>query len=948
MEPAKQGTRDRPEPHLRDIDWLPLERRRQKFLDLYLFAVEASLRGGARRWWLQAFSCEQASDPDKGVPDLKKFCLQQLLYEAGDIGALRRVYEVLSEEGFLDDDEWGRFLLDLMRHLCTALANADQDTTQRATVWNAIKQRGWFARRPRAVVSIVILDGISLANFFEFCIPSLSQEGGLKALAAAREVSLHVFARQRDLSNVKRALEVFGPDCTIVGQAIPEELAARAEGVAGPQTEWLVGALQGLHLMEARRRHADFHSLNPNAVYSSGFFEGVARLRDEAKKAVLLAAFYAEAATMRDRLAPFRRDGALSVPPADLAGAGLSAAAPGSGLQVVRDVGYLGGSTSHLQLMWEGEDRVHIHSTQHELAFLAADVLEGLPDRFFVKPLAEVDRMLPADVLPHFVGETDRMALVDLGGRKDTFDGEQLDLAKFGAEVLESARQRQKEYFKQPVCVAVSRAACPQRPWREGPAIERESGVLLQALGAPQTLATPTGERTLTALSVLQQYELSEYGLDDMPAVIAEARRLLDVTGTSGGVLEDAIRRDLIRASLNFDHFDNAVALAREGGEGTAFLCDFLAETARLRAANEARAHYLRQSSWRRRFAVVGLIVWGPRFVDKFMNYCLPSLLASGNIPALARKGRAVVSIVTTEPDRDRMTAHPAFARLRKHAEVVFTCFSPELLERREKDGLNFYHFYGLLDHQSVFLAAALRADLYLLPIDCVYSNACLENFSRYLRKDADCCSVAAIESDEAGLRAWLDADGRRRPDLLDLSSKELVQAAAQRPDRYFRSMIMRPENTEFCAHPRELVWPFADGLAIHSVFMHPLAVSARLLSRPFHPHHENVDYALLPRLMQGDGRLKVIEDASEAVLGHFGAPPTRNEYLGGGFSIRDFIEAHRYDYAVHRRFFAGRQFFPCRTPPYAPSTDYAAELSLIQSALSRNRFRAERSAPAR
>ena len=100
--------------------------------------------------------------------------------------------------------------------------------------------------------------------------------------------------------------------------------------------------------------------------------------------------------------------------------------------------------------------------------------------------------------------------------------------------------------------------------------------------------------------------------------------------------------------------------------------------------------------------------------------------------------------------------------------------------------------------------------------------------------------------------------------------------------------------------------------------------------------------FALLPRLLQGDGRLKVIEDASEATLAHFGAPVTRDEYLKGAFSIRNFIEVHRYDYAVHRRFFASRQFFPCRNLPYALSADYAAELALIRSALLRYRFQVE------
>ncbi len=61
--------------HLRDIDWLPTERRFQKFIDLYLFAVDASLRGGADRWWQRAFAYDRLPDPERGVEALKDFCL---------------------------------------------------------------------------------------------------------------------------------------------------------------------------------------------------------------------------------------------------------------------------------------------------------------------------------------------------------------------------------------------------------------------------------------------------------------------------------------------------------------------------------------------------------------------------------------------------------------------------------------------------------------------------------------------------------------------------------------------------------------------------------------------------------------------------------------------------------------------------------------------------------
>ena len=882
-----------------------------------------------------------------------------MLYEAGDVPAFHRVYEFLEGEGQLEGDDQGRFLLKLTQYLDHTLRNArrsiawqEQDAQpgppgrflelarfSKRTFRNA---RQLIVRHPSAVVSVIIPDDGALSNFFEFCLPSLAGVRGLKSLSRRRAVNLLIFAPPRNLPDIKRSLESKNLGCTMTLHPIPEDLTVLTEGIAGPQSEWLAAALQYLHMMEAKRMGADFHSVNPNAVYADGFFDGILRLANRGEPAVLLAGILVKAGAIRGELAQFRRDGVLAIPPADLVTVGLRTIEPANGVTFVQNLGHLAGTTSHLQLMWEGKDCVQIHTTHHEVASLARTTLDKLPPKFILKLSTEVDRILSPGVMPYFVGKTDRIAMLDLGGTKDTVGGHGMDFADFGSLVSRSTRKRQGEHFKRPVCLAISRTACQDRAWRDDEEIAAERHAVFQSLGERRTWLTPTADQALTALNILHQYEVSEYGLENMAGAINEGRRILDIAQIDDVEIDEAGLRELIRMSMNVDYVDKAIAIAKKGSAGTAFIHDFLVEMMKLRAANDAHARCLGAACRGLPFAVIGSVVWGQGFVDKFMDYCLPSLLAPGNIPALARKRKVVHSIVTTAADRDRIVVHPAFARLQELAEVVFTCFPQEFLERREQSGYNFYHFYGLLDHQSVFMAQALKADLYLLPIDCVYSRDCLKNFSSYLERDADCCSVGSIEAIESELRAWLDAETRRRANVLDLPSRELVQAASERPDRYFRSLTMRPDNTEFCAHPRELVWPLADGLAIHSIFMHPLAVSARLLSRPFHAQHENVDFALLPRLLQGDGRLKVIEDASEAVLGHFGAPLTRDEYLAGGFSIKNFIEAHRYDYAVHRRFFASRQFFPCRDLPYNLSDDYAAELALIQSALVRHRFRVD------
>lgn len=932
---------------LRDIDWLAMERRRQAFLDYYLLAVEACLRGGAKEWWRHAFTYDGSSDHLANMALLKEFCLHQVLYEAGDIWALGRIYEGLEEEGINAGDEPGRFLLDLTRFLRAKLAQ--KEPAPAGLFARARRRMGreyrTLARERPALVSVVILDGVSGNNFFKYCLASLASEGNLKALAKQRSVRFHVFGRERDLPDFERRIAAASLDCTIVCEPIPEDLAVRAEGVAGPQRDWLVGALECLHILEAKRLRADFHAINPNALYADGYFRSISRLSGEGKKAVLTATLYADPAAIQNEVTPFRAaDGTVTIPPIELATLGLRALAPGNGLTAVRFTGFQrSGDPWHLQLAWERRDSLQIRSTYHEISFLSHRVLESLPDRFFMKPSAQIDKMLAGEVQPHFVGEADRIMMLDLSNRRIMLAGETLDLADFASALAASTGRGVAAHFKQGVSLTIDRAALVDRPWREDIEFLAEQGAVFKALDEGEAFAAPKGDQVLTALGVLHQYEVSEYGRDCLGSVIAEGRRLLGALGAEAD-MEMAIRRGLIRGAMNFDAVDKALELAEGGGESTVFIKDFLSAMAKLKAENRIHAKRLRPAFGWRQVAVVGVIAWGERFVDKFMNYCLASLLADGNFPALARKRRVVLSVVTTEADRARMAAHPSFARLRQSAEVVFSCFPPEFLERREKDGFNFYHFYGLLDHQSVFLAAALRADLYLLPIDCVYSSKTLSNFSSRLEREADCCSIGAIEVEEATLRAWLDADGRRQPGgVLDLSGEALIQAAALHPDRYYRAMIMSPDTTEFCAHPRELVWPFANGLGMHSVFMHPLAVSARLLTRPFHPHHENVDYALLPRLLQGDGRMTIIENGNEATLAHFGAPDTRSEFLQGGFSIRSFVEAHRYDYAVHRRFFETRQFFPCRELPYAPSTAYEADLRLIRSALKRNRFSADR-----
>lgn len=905
--------------------------RRQKLLDLCLFAVDRCLRDGAENWWRQGLSLP-FTDVAKGVEHLKELCLRELLYEAGDARSFRRIYEVLEEDGYLEGDGRGRFLLELLRFVEPKLEPDERPGTVGGQLGSLVARAG----KRRAVLSVVIRDDGSAANFMALCLPSLGSEEGFKRLFRQRKVMLRLFVCRHRVAEVEAYLKEWALGCTIVCQPIPEELDAAATGEV--ERDWLGGALQYLHLDEARRLGADFLSINPNALYGTGFFKQVLQLARRNNEILSAVVWIANRGWIDDKLERQATDKSASIPAALLAHMSHVVSMPASCTTLVEGFVSDRGPTANLRLTWAGKDHVDVHTTCHEIVFLAGTSLRKMSRRFSLRPSAELDAMLAADAVPHFVAAEDGIVIAEHGLPPGGFDDVAGDPAKFAPFIARLPRPRQAAFFSRPVRLAVS-PPVEQLTDRD----EALHGAFLTALQKANDPAESTVDHVLTALNTLHQYEISEYGLENMAGAVAEGRRLVDASASAKGELDVAARRVLIRAAVNFDHVDKAIALAGDGGEGTVFIHDFLVKMMELKAANEAEARRLRRKFFlQRSFAVVGSIAWGEAFVDKFMNYHVPSLLAEGNIPALARRKKVIHSIVTTERDRQRIVAYPVFKELSRFVEVVFTCFPEELLERRAGADFNFYYFYGFLDHQSVLLAQALRAELYLLPIDIVISRDSLAKVGRSLDGGADCCSIAGIECEPADLRSWLDARPRTGTGVLDMPADELLTAAIAMPDAYCRSLVMTSGNKAFCRHARELIWPKRDGLVVHSIFMHPVAISARLMSRPFHPQYENVDYALLPRVLQHDGRLTVLQHA-ELAAAQFGAPAGREEFLDGGFSLEAFLEAHEADYAAQRRCFASRQFFPSAKVPYPPSADCDEEVALIQAALKRYRFRVER-----
>ena len=71
-------------------------------------------------------------------------------------------------------------------------------------------------------------------------------------------------------------------------------------------------------------------------------------------------------------------------------------------------------------------------------------------------------------------------------------------------------------------------------------------------------------------------------------------------------------------------------------------------------------------------------VIWGRPFVEMFLEVGLRSLLAEGNLPALAKRHRVVYTVFTTAQDAELLQQAPAFARLQQQVQVRISLFSPQ------------------------------------------------------------------------------------------------------------------------------------------------------------------------------------------------------------------------------------------------------------------------------
>jgi len=251
--------------------------------------------------------------------------------------------------------------------------------------------------------------------------------------------------------------------------------------------------------------------------------------------------------------------------------------------------------------------------------------------------------------------------------------------------------------------------------------------------------------------------------------------------------------------------------------------------------------------------------VWGYQHVRQFLETSLPTLLAPGNVPALATALDCEFVILTSEEDRDYIREHAGFKRL---SQVCRTAI--RLIDHLITDG-NHSTTITIAYTEVVRSVGAAMVDtcFFFLVSDYIVADGSLKSALERMRGGASAVVVGNFQVDESEASPWLRERLRADRFSLSLTSRELMHWALKHlhPATVANTLNIPLSHN---SHTNRLFWR-VDGTTVLGRFylMHMLCVRPELTD--FHIG-ASCDYSFIPEMCPS-GNVAFITDSDEYLV---------------------------------------------------------------------------------
>ncbi len=278
------------------------------------------------------------------------------------------------------------------------------------------------------------------------------------------------------------------------------------------------------------------------------------------------------------------------------------------------------------------------------------------------------------------------------------------------------------------------------------------------------------------------------------------------------------------------------------------------------------------------------IVLWGERFRNYFLEYCLPSLLAPGNIPALATSRPSKFLIATRPEDWAAMRETAIFRKLESYIEPVYLEIPPCPPGRAGVDHMGVGH--------KLACEMSFREQAYavLAYPDCVFSDRVIEWMQRLAHGGKQLVVCPALRFGEEPLllnlrsRGLIPRESRRDSGQpIALPARELACAAIN--GLHAETLSYEWDASYFGLMLAAVWWrvPDEDGMVLHSLNWSPLLLDFASLGNLSTSTLESwtIDGDFLGRNISPSAAIHVIEDSDEAFLASWAPMEEKLESIG-------------------------------------------------------------------
>jgi hypothetical protein len=322
------------------------------------------------------------------------------------------------------------------------------------------------------------------------------------------------------------------------------------------------------------------------------------------------------------------------------------------------------------------------------------------------------------------------------------------------------------------------------------------------------------------------------------------------------------------------------------------------------------------------------LPVWGEGYVLDFLEFCLPTLLSPGNIPALASALPTEFVILTGTDDKSIIQEHPAFKRLAEYCEI-----SIRPIDHLITDG-NYSTTITLAYTEVVREAGPTMVDtcFFFLVSDYVVADGSLANALAHVRLGVSAVVVGNFHVVREDALPWLRQKLAARTPALVLQPRELMCWAL---NHLHQATLASTVNVSLRRNPHvnRLFWR-VDGNTIIGRFylMHMLCIRPEVTDFII---GASCDYSFVPEMCPS-GNVEVIVDSDQYLVVEMQPRDREASFLRPGpFKVREIASSlsewttsmHR-DNARHCVVFHGGELPPGLADSGRASNDFVADVA--------------------